>query len=91
MARSEPCNMATTISRSRRPPLISFSGIDGAGKSTQIGAIHSRLSEAGVRVRLLAFWDDVAALAGVREFLSHVLFKGEKGVGFPRPASAAPG
>ncbi len=75
--------MATTISRSRRPPLISFSGIDGAGKSTQIGAIHSRLSEAGVHVRLLAFWDDVAALAGVREFLSHVLFKGEKGVGFP--------
>jgi len=75
--------MASTTQRNPRPQLVTFSGIDGAGKSTQISAIHSRLSEAGIKVRLLAFWDDVAALAWAREFLSHALFKGEKGVGSP--------
>jgi thymidylate kinase len=74
--------MATTISRDR-PLVVSFSGIDGAGKSTQIGLLYSRLSEAGTRVRLLAFWDDVAAFAQAREFLSHALLGGENGVGSP--------
>jgi len=63
--------------------IVSFSGIDGAGKSTQIAALRSGLERAGKRVRLLAFWDDVARLAGTREFSSYTLFKGDKGVGSP--------
>jgi thymidylate kinase len=62
---------------------VSFSGIDGAGKSTQIDALRSQLSEAGVHVRVLRFWDDIAVLGRAREYLSHALFKSEKGVGAP--------
>jgi thymidylate kinase len=68
---------------SRRVRIVSFSGIDGAGKSTQIAALYSGLRRIGVRVRLLTFWDDVARLAGTREFSSHTLFKGDKGIGSP--------
>jgi thymidylate kinase len=62
---------------------VSFSGIDGAGKSTQIAALRARAEEMGLRVRLIAFWDEVAALTGVREGAGHTLFGGEKGVGTP--------
>jgi len=75
--------MAVSNKRNPRPQLITFSGIDGSGKTTQITALHKTLTESGIRVRLLAFWDDVAALARAREFLSHALFRGEKGVGSP--------
>lgn len=60
---------------------VSFSGIDGAGKSTQIEELRARLAEAGLSVRVLTFWDDVATLKGLREFLSRELFHGEPGVG----------
>ena len=62
---------------------VSFSGIDGAGKSTQIANLRARLQEAGLRVALITFWDDVARLKGIREGAGHTLFKGEKGVGSP--------
>ena len=45
---------------------MSFSGIDGAGKSTQIAALYHSLERAGMRVQLLTFWDDVACLGGER-------------------------
>jgi thymidylate kinase len=67
----------------RRRKLISFSGIDGAGKGTQIDALCERLKEAGLRVRLITFWDDVATLTGIREASGHTLFNGDKGVGTP--------
>jgi thymidylate kinase len=67
----------------RRPTFVSFSGIDGAGKSTQIEALRTRLTEAGVCVSLIAFWDDIARLKGIRETTGHKVFKGEKGVGSP--------
>ena len=54
-------------SRSRRPVLVSFSGIDGAGKSTQIENLHRLLIAAGFQVQRLAFWDDVAVLRRFRE------------------------
>ena len=74
--------------RNHRAKIISFSGIDGAGKSTQIEMLRERLNQAGLRVSLLAFWDDVAMLTSVREFSGHTLFKGEKGVGSPtKPVS----
>lgn len=71
--------------RLRKTPalLVSFSGIDGAGKTTQIEAMSAWLKDAGFSVQLIRFWDDIAALRPIREFLGHSLFKGEKGVGAP--------
>ena len=66
-----------------RPDFISFSGIDGAGKSTQIEALCARLREDGLRVQLIRFWDDIARLTRFREATGHVVFKGDKGVGSP--------
>ncbi len=63
--------------------MVSFSGIDGAGKSTQIETLRSRVQEAGLRVMLITFWDDVARLTRVREVSGHTLFGGDKGVGSP--------
>lgn len=62
---------------------VSFSGMDGAGKSTQIQSLRTKLTDAGLRVSLVTFWDDVARLTHLREVSGHKLFKGEKGVGSP--------
>ena len=67
----------------RIPVLISFSGIDGAGKSTQIDRLCGRLSDIGLRVSRITFWTDVAALTRLREFTSHNVFRGDRGVGSP--------
>ena len=67
----------------RHPYAISFSGMDGAGKTTQIDALLLYLREAGIRVRVLRFWDDIAVAGVARETLSHKLFKSEKGIGSP--------
>jgi thymidylate kinase len=67
----------------RRATLVSFSGIDGAGKSTQIEALHRRLEAARLQVRILTFWDDIACFTSMRETAGHAIFKGEKGVGTP--------
>ena len=66
-----------------RPKLVSFSGIDGAGKSTQIRALESYLSAHGFRTRNLTFWDDIVLFSRFREFMSEKAFKGDKGVGSP--------
>lgn len=62
---------------------VSFSGIDGAGKSTQIDALRSAAEQAGLSVRQIRFWDDVALLTRLRESSGHTLFKGDKGIGSP--------
>lgn len=62
---------------------VSFSGIDGAGKSTQIEALCAVAEQTGMRVRTIRFWDDVACLTGLRESSGHKIFKGDKGVGSP--------
>ncbi|HEV2400700.1 MAG TPA: thymidylate kinase [Candidatus Sulfotelmatobacter sp.] len=68
--------------------IISFSGIDGAGKSTQIDALLSLLESQGQTSKLYTFWDDVVVLGPMRENLSFKVFKGDKGVGSPeRPIS----
>ena len=67
----------------RCPIFVSFSGIDGAGKSTQIANLQLRLNKAGVHVRLITFWNDVARLTRIREVSGHTLFNGDKGVGTP--------
>jgi len=63
--------------------VITFSGIDGAGKSTQVSALISSLREAAIRYEMLTFWDDVAVLSRFREFISCAAFKGDPGVGTP--------
>jgi len=82
MARDQQQDTPRTIS-GKRPLLVSFSGIDGSGKTTQIDVVLAWLSDAGLRVRLLRFWDDIAILGRMRETMSHTLFKSEKGIGSP--------
>jgi thymidylate kinase len=48
------------------PFLITFSGIDGAGKTTQIEQLASYLRAHGFLVTQLSFWDDVAACPNLR-------------------------
>jgi thymidylate kinase len=69
--------------QNRQRRFVSFSGMDGAGKSTQIQTLRSRLTDAGLKVSLVTFWDDVARLKQLRETSGHTLFKGDKGVGSP--------
>jgi len=72
-----------TVGKAKPTTLVSFSGIDGSGKSTQIESLHHRLQEMGFRVGLIRFWDDIAKLKPIRESAGHKLFKGDKGVGTP--------
>jgi thymidylate kinase len=75
--------MMQARAKNKRPIFVSFSGMDGAGKSTQIQSLRSRLMDAGLRVSLITFWDDIARLTNLREVSGHTLFKGDKGVGSP--------
>jgi thymidylate kinase len=65
------------------PFLISFSGMDGAGKSTQIQILCAELASAGVPVMQLAFWDHVAAFARLRANFSIKFLKSDGRVGTP--------
>jgi thymidylate kinase len=67
----------------RQVIVVSFSGIDGAGKSTQIEMLRTSITQAGLGSNLLTFWDDVAMFSGFREMCSHLVFGGDKGVGSP--------
>lgn len=67
----------------RTVTLLSFSGIDGAGKTTQINALKQFLTETSTRVSLFSFWDDVAVATSMRTELVHRLFGGERGIGRP--------
>jgi thymidylate kinase len=71
------------LRNSSRAKFVSFSGIDGAGKSTQIETLCTRLKAEGHRVLLIRFWDDIAKLTRLREGTGHRIFKGDKGVGSP--------
>lgn len=66
-----------------RPFLISFSGLDGAGKTTQIENLRALLESRGLRTELLAFWDDVVVFSRYREGFVHKVFKSERGIGAP--------
>jgi thymidylate kinase len=68
---------------SERVVSVSFSGVDGAGKSTQIALLCAYLEELGYRIRVVRFWDDVARLTNLREGTGHRVFKGDKGIGRP--------
>lgn len=65
------------------PLLISFSGVDGSGKSTQMESLSAALHAAGLKTRQLAFWDDVVMGVKYREGFVHKVYKSERGIGAP--------
>jgi thymidylate kinase len=67
----------------RRTIFVSFSGIDGAGKSTQIQRLCAKIEQAGLRCSLVGFWDEVARFRQLRQAAAHLIFKGDRGVGTP--------
>jgi thymidylate kinase len=70
-----------------KPILISFSGIDGAGKSTQIQKLRSYLADAGFSVTELTFWDNVVMFPRLRSGFSRVVLQSDGSIGTPeRPA-----
>src|SRR5437868_816220 len=77
--------MAADIPKRKRKPalLISFSGVDGAGKSTQIEHLRAVLQENGYSSCLRAFWDDVVVFSRYREAFVHKAYGSEPGVGAP--------
>ena len=54
-----------------RPFLITFSGIDGAGKTTQIEDLSSYLQKRGLRVTRLSFWEHAAVWPKMRSEVGH--------------------
>jgi thymidylate kinase len=67
----------------RSPLLISFSGVDGSGKSTQIANLIDFAQKKGLTTKLLAFWDDVVVLSRYREGFVHKVYGSERGIGAP--------
>ena len=67
----------------RRTLLISFSGVDGSGKSTQIANLIGFAQQRGLTTKLLAFWDDVVVLSPYREGFVHKVYGSERGIGAP--------
>lgn len=67
----------------RKPLLVSFSGLDGSGKSTQIENLQRFAESWGLTTKLLAFWDDVVVLSRYREGFVHKVYGSEPGIGAP--------
>lgn len=66
-----------------RPALVSFSGLDGSGKSTQIENLRAVLAAKGLTSTTLAFWDNVVVGTRYRETFVHKVYNSEKGIGAP--------
>jgi thymidylate kinase len=68
--------------------LITFSGIDGAGKSTQIEKLREYLTRQGLSVQILTFWDNVAVLSSMRSGFSRKVLQSDGNIGSPdKPAN----
>jgi thymidylate kinase len=65
------------------PILVSFSGLDGSGKTTQIAALRESIAHLGLRSDLITFWDDVVVGTRYREGFVHKVYGSEKGIGAP--------
>jgi thymidylate kinase len=71
------------MTNARKTLLVSFSGLDGSGKSTQISNLVRALHGNGYRTRQLAFWDNVVVGSRYREGFVHKAYKSERGIGAP--------
>lgn len=70
------------------PLFISFSGIDGAGKSTQIEKLRKHFESHSVPVTVLTFWDHVALFSSARSGFSRKVLQSDGQVGTPeKPAN----
>jgi thymidylate kinase len=67
--------------RNKRGFLVTFSGLDGSGKSTQIEHLMRCLAARGTSTRRVAFWDDVVVLSRYRESFVHRVYKSQRGIG----------
>jgi thymidylate kinase len=65
------------------PLIVSFSGIDGAGKSTQIQKLREYLASHGVAVKELAFWDHVVMFPALRAGFSRRVLQSDGRIGTP--------
>jgi thymidylate kinase len=65
--------------------IATFSGIDGAGKSTQIELAAAHLEQVGYRTTRVAFWDDVAVFPQFRTALSTKAFTQKADASQPLP------
>src|SRR4051794_40650218 len=69
--------------RKRSPIVVSFSGLDGAGKTTQIDNLRALMESLGLRDTMLTFWDNIVVLSRYREGFVHKVYGSEKGIGAP--------
>jgi thymidylate kinase len=81
--RSSTSDQETRPMKLPHPILVSFSGMDGAGKSTQIANLQSLAESHGLRVTTLTFWDNVVVLSRYREGFVQKVFKSQSGIGTP--------
>jgi thymidylate kinase len=65
------------------PIVITFSGLDGSGKTTQIIALRNASEQLGMRTGIITFWDDVVVGKRYRESFVHKVLGSEQGVGAP--------
>lgn len=66
-----------------KPILVSFSGLDGSGKTSQIEALRESIALLGMDSTLLTLWDDVVVGRRCREGFTHKVLGSEQGVGEP--------
>lgn len=63
--------------------VITFSGIDGSGKTTQIEKLSGYLAEAGISFHTLTLWDDVALFQRARSNFSRAILQTDSTEGAP--------
>jgi thymidylate kinase len=81
-------NKNTSLAKGAPTPiLLSFSGMDGSGKSTQIEQLCNDLANSGFTVKRVEFWNNVVAFSSLRADFSRKVLQSDGEVGHPdKPA-----